>query len=105
MKDMQKLNEKPIQFENENLYFIKTDYVYGGTAIVAMTEDEELYDYVSINLSEYGKIPNEDCIYLNHNLTDEFVEMFKEHFVEATVDYCVGGWVLFECVKLKKGLI
>lgn len=102
---MMKLNDKPIRFENENLCFIKTNYVYGGTAIIAMTEDEVPYAYVSVNLSEYGTIPNEDCIYLDHNLSDEFVEMFKENFVEETVGYCQGGWVLFECVRLKKGLI
>ena len=102
---MERLNENPIKYGDYELYFIKTKYVYGGTAIVAMTEDEETYAYISINLSSYDEIPPEDCIFLNHDLSDDFEELFREHFVEETVKYCQGGFVLFECVRLKKELM
>ena len=104
MKDGVKLNKESIKYGEYKLDFIRTNYVHGGTAILAFTDDGEYFTDISINLTSYGYYPNEDHIYLNHDLDEKLEALFRKHFVEETTDFHAGGWVLFELVRLKPEL-
>lgn len=78
------LNDKPVKFEEYSLYFMTAMYADDTLAIVCETEDGEPYGMVTINLSDYGMYPPNGCVFLSHNLSNDFKQLVIDMFGKET---------------------
>ena len=88
---MLKLNEKPINFKGENLYFYGTNYIScpENIAIVAETEFHEPYCTLTVNLSDYGCVFKNGTIAIDNNVL--FMPELLNVFIKA---FCVEDFVM-----------
>lgn len=99
LKQPHRMNQQPIEFDNEKLYFYQGQYNDGTTAVYCETESGYSYEIVSVDVSDhvgkYGLKYNE--IVLNHNLNHEFKELFFNEFCSnIEQDY-------WECKEIQYG--
>lgn len=87
---MLKLNETPINYKGNNLYFYGTNYVScpENIAIAIETEFHEPYCTLTVNLSDYGYVFKNGIIAIDHNVL--FMPELLNVFVKT---FCVEGFV------------
>lgn len=88
---MLKLNETPISFKGENLYFYGTNYIScpKNIAIAVETEFHEPYCTLTVNLSDYGYVFKNGIIAIDHDVL--FMPELLNVFVKT---FCVEGFVM-----------
>lgn len=88
---MLKLNEMPINYKEENLYFYGTNYVScpENIAIAVETEFHEPYCTLTVNLSDYGYVFKNGIIAINHNVL--FMPELLNVFIKT---FCVEDFVM-----------
>ena len=88
---MLKLNEKPINYKGDNLYFYGTNYIScpENIAIAVETEFHEPYCTLTVNLSDYGYVFKNGIIAIDHNVL--FMPELLNVFIKT---FCVGDFVM-----------
>ena len=88
---MLKLNETPINYKGENLYFYGTNYVScpENIAIAVETEFHEPYCTLTVNLSDYGYVFKNGIIAIDHNVL--FMLELLNVFIKT---FCVEDFVM-----------
>ena len=88
---MLKLNEKPINYKGDNLYFYGTNYVScpENIAIAVETEFHEPYCTLTVNLSDYGYVFKNGIIAIDHNVL--FMLELLNVFIKT---FCVEDFVM-----------
>lgn len=88
---MLKLNETPINYKGENLYFYGTNYIScpENIAIAVETEFHEPYCTLTVNLSDYGYVFKNGIIAIDHNVS--FMPELLNVFVKT---FCVKDFVM-----------
>lgn len=88
---MLKLNEKPINYKGDNLYFYGTNYVscLENIAIAVETEFHEPYCTLTVNLSDYGYVFKNGIIAIDHNVL--FMPELLNVFIKT---FCVEDFVM-----------
>lgn len=88
---MLKLNETPINYKGENLYFYGTNYVScpENIAIAVETEFHEPYCTLTVNLSDYGYVFKNGIIAIDHNVL--FMPELLNVFIKT---FCVEDFVM-----------
>ena len=81
---MLKLNEKPINYKGDNLYFYGTNYIScpENIAIAVETEFHEPYCTLTVNLSDYGYVFKNGTIAIHHDMfvTPDLLDIFISAF-------------------------
>lgn len=88
---MLKLNETPINYKGDNLYFYGTNYVScpENIAIAVETEFHEPYCTLTVNLSDYGYVFKNGIIAIDHNVL--FMLELLNVFIKT---FCVEDFVM-----------
>ena len=88
---MLKLNEKPINYKGDNLYFYGTNYIScpENIAIAVETEFHEPYCTLTVNLSDYGYVFKNGTIAIDHNVL--FMPELLNVFIKT---FCVEDFVM-----------
>lgn len=88
---MLKLNEKPINYKGDNLYFYGTNYIScpENIAIAVETEFHEPYCTLTVNLSDYGYVFKNGIIAIDHNVL--FMPELLNVFIKT---FCVEDFVM-----------
>ena len=88
---MLKLNETPINYKGENLYFYGTNYIScpENIAIAVETEFHEPYCTLTVNLSDYGYVFKNGIIAIDHNVL--FMPELLNVFIKT---FCVEDFVM-----------
>lgn len=88
---MLKLNEKPINYKGDNLYFYGTNYIScpENIAIAVETEFHEPYCTLTVNLSDYGYVFKNGIIAIDHNVL--FMPELLNAFIKT---FCVEDFVM-----------
>lgn len=88
---MLKLNETPINYKGDNLYFYGTNYIScpENIAIAVETEFHEPYCTLTVNLSDYGYVFKNGIIAIDHNVL--FMPELLNVFIKA---FCVEDFVM-----------
>ena len=88
---MLKLNETPINYKGDNLYFYGTNYVScpENIAIAIETESHDPYCILTVNLSDYGYVFKNGIIAIDHNVL--FMPELLNVFIKA---FCVEDFVM-----------
>ena len=88
---MLRLNEAPISFKGDNLFFYGTNYVScpENIAIAVETEFHEPYCTLTVNLSDYGYVFKDGTIAINQNV------LFMTELLDAFIGtFCVEDFVM-----------
>lgn len=88
---MLKLNETPINYKGDNLYFYGTNYIScpENIAIAVETEFHEPYCTLTVNLSDYGYVFKDGTIAINQNV------LFMTELLDAFIGtFCVEDFVM-----------
>lgn len=88
---MLKLNETPINYKGDNLYFYGTNYIScpENIAIAVETEFHEPYCTLTVNLSDYGYVFKNGIIAIDHNV------LFMPGLLNVfTKTFCVEDFVM-----------
>ena len=88
---MLKLNETPINYKGDNLYFYGTNYIScpENIAIAVETEFHEPYCTLTVNLSDYGYVFKNGIIAIDHNVL--FMPELLNVFIKT---FCVEDFVM-----------
>lgn len=88
---MLKLNEKPINYKGDNLYFYGTNYIScpENIAIAVETEFHEPYCTLTVNLSDYGYVFRNGTIAIDYNVL--FMPELLNVFIKT---FCVEDFVM-----------
>ena len=88
---MLKLNEKPINYKGDNLYFYGTNYIScpENIAIAVETEFHEPYCMLTVNLEDYGYVFKNGIIAIDHNVL--FMPELLNVFIKT---FCVEDFVM-----------
>lgn len=88
---MLKLNENPISYKGESLYFYGTNYTScpENIAIAVETEFHEPYCTLTVNLSDYGYVFKNGIIAIDHNVL--FMPELLNVFIKT---FCVEDFVM-----------
>lgn len=88
---MLKLNENPISYKGESLYFYGTNYTScpENIAIAVETEFHEPYCTLTVNLLDYGYVFKNGIIAIDHNVL--FMPELLNVFIKT---FCVEDFVM-----------
>lgn len=88
---MLKLNETPINYKGDNLYFYGTNYIScpENIAIAVEAEFHEPYCTLTVNLSDYGYVFKNGIIAIDHNVL--FMPELLNVFIKT---FCVEDFVM-----------
>lgn len=88
---MLRLNEAPISFKGDNLFFYGTNYVScpENIAIAVETEFREPYCTLTVNLSDYGYVFKDGTIAIDYNVL--FMPELLNVFIKT---FCVEDFVM-----------
>lgn len=88
---MLKLNETPINYKGDNLYFYGTNYISCPENIVIAVETKfhEPYCTLTVNLSDYGYVFKNEIIAIDHNVL--FMPELLNVFIKT---FCVEDFVM-----------
>lgn len=88
---MLRLNEAPISFKGDNLFFYGTNYVScpENIAIAVETESHDPYCILTVNLSDYGYVFKDGTIAIDHNVL--FMPELLNVFIKT---FCVEDFVM-----------
>lgn len=88
---MLKLNETPINYKGDNLYFYGTNYIScpENIAIAVETEFHEPYCTLTVNLSDYRYVFKNGIIAIDHNVL--FMPELLNVFIKT---FCVEDFVM-----------
>lgn len=101
---MLKLNEMPIKYKEENLYFYGTNYVSRpeNIAIAVETESHDPYCILTVNLSDYGYVFKNGTIAIHHDmfaspdLLDIFISKFCVPDFVRPIQYGLANSILVQ---------
>lgn len=101
---MLKLNENPINYKGDNLYFYGTNYIScpENIAIAVETEFHEPYCTLTVNLSDYGYVFKNGTIATHHDmfvapdLLDIFISAFCKLDSIQPIHYGLANSILVQ---------
>lgn len=101
---MLKLNETPINYKGNNLYFYGTNYIScpENIAIAVETEFHEPYCTLTVNLSDYGYVFRNGTIAVHHDmfanpdLLDIFINKFCVPDFVRPIQYGLANSILVQ---------
>lgn len=115
---MLKLNEKPINYKGDNLYFYGTNYILcpENIAIAVETEFHEPYCTLTVNLSDYGYVFRNGTIAVHHDmfanpdLLDIFINKFCVPDFVRPIQYGLANSILVQLLpevyeKIKDSIV
>lgn len=99
---MIRLNKKSIKVDGDKIVFLATTYCNDNSlAIICETTGGEYYDDITVNLSGYGKVPEDGWIFINHNIINtELLDKFLNKFCTSEQVPITYGFARSLAVKL-----
>lgn len=91
------------------LFYKKDEYAVDGTLAIRTYYRDEEYGYmapygdVTVNLSGYGMIPEEGCIFMpTYKMTDEYLVQVMDEIVDDVISMIPIGYTSGLYVRLKE---